>query len=1051
MVQLRLYLQEISNFLKTVTIKDTMLADSMLLTGVTDEYKELMALNIKEHPYYRNLLGSYIVFTHSEQLRKTVKDLYDHNLLFKEGVKGSVDQVLNTLFPLTTKIRYYDTLGYLRVKEVPNKDIYCFENEIPIVSSYDYQYKIPFAREFLYETKIGNELGLRVHDSTSVVYRIPNDRYNTLIKRCQSSSNIIHSIVYPIAYDDYERLNLSSATINSSMVFENRLQKILDAEDMSLLTYDLNVFEEQEQQSMLDCMAHVLNMIRRRYNVTELVYENLYAPAHYYILWQVLYLALFVQRIQNIHTGDAHSYHIWNYLKSHGFDDCRDILSITQQKFLYKNLPYLLQHKGTQHTFEILDYVLFQHQNILLTGKNILQATEDEETKTVDTTKKYPEIDSIMIAKPVLDHIAEMKQKNAPFEDILHYLGLNAGNTVYNDKQEYTRGKIESIFETYDKERAAGLEYQEDSKFERSTAKQTELLSYVPTSHMNTKLLEVNSNKTIDFMEAIYTKFVGETLLYRLSKNQLNFVISLQLPDSVKSIDLPAKDWIGLIFYAIDRASENTDMKSDCTEKKCNHNRPPSCVYLNWPYTIDGDFEIQETFIWKGDYEYTSKFYLSKIPKILTIGEKTYSLAIDAQDVEDKMRYWIGDNQKIRFNEKKKAWYIVDKDENVILKSSRVQSASTPMTKLVWYSPNGSLTDNRVTIVEYDYIVNLYMKQHPGAIHSVEECRSMLHDQALGFLYMYLDVNHDESAIHRALYHAILRKRCIGEEEVHPIQLNLFDGMTYEEYINQEIPDVENLKLSLIRYDQADDVSAMYARMADTIIGAFLPKNDPYLALSGKTWEYRYNRLVELFKNMTAYNLAYIDMHYHDVDSTKLSIDVSDVAFSRVKMYIDDNSFDNEISFNTYSKIKYKLDMDYPDQMHSLDITMRFDEDPATDAAMKQVVVDNIDKIIDILTDDTISESRKTAKLNILLGSDVGKYVQRLTFEQLQNIQNAVHVISDDHVPVRVRDKFADQAELIDTMIHEETNAAGYDVCPTCGQYVSDGTVVYNRNLTTST
>ena len=51
MIQLELYLKEISNFLRTMTIKNQFFADHMLNTWVRYEYKEIVANDPKLHPY----------------------------------------------------------------------------------------------------------------------------------------------------------------------------------------------------------------------------------------------------------------------------------------------------------------------------------------------------------------------------------------------------------------------------------------------------------------------------------------------------------------------------------------------------------------------------------------------------------------------------------------------------------------------------------------------------------------------------------------------------------------------------------------------------------------------------------------------------------------------------------------------------------------------------------------------------------------------------------------------------------------------------------------
>lgn len=1082
MVQLRLYLKELKDFLNTVTIKDEMLADSMLTTWVREEWQEVVAQNPQANPYYRALLGDYILFSYSDQLIQTIVDLYNGNKLFhhdvpalpEDQVRRIAIELLNVLFPIKTKLNFQDSVGNVYQREIPNSYLYQYCNEVPIISSYDESYKIPFAREFLFETQIGKELDLRIHSSTSVVYRIPNARYNTLISRYPQSSAIIHSIVYPIP------LNLADETSKSTaQIHALKMKKIQEAPDMSLLVYDEKILEKQEQQSIVDCLIHTLDMIRRRYNVRELGYENLYAPAHYYLLWQILYLAVFVQRIQNIHTGDAHLYHIWSYLKSNGFEDYRDVLSVRQQKFLYKNLPYLIKHKGTEYIFEILDYVFFHTQNITLSGKNTIQMTEQEDVTTVDTTKKYPSMKSIQIGQATFNKIHKNTTSDTRFEDILHMLAETAGQPIFNDREEYEHGQDEALDSLFKKERAAGLEYQEDSLYDQSTTKQTKLLSYSPISRRNTKMLELKNNNTTDYLLALYTKFIGETILYRVSKNNLDFVAEIQLPDSSKKIELPVQDWIGLIFYALDRSSGNYDpslVDGDgkhltCNTDRCYHDRPPSVVYVSWPYDIEmEDYDIPETFLWHESVCHMA-FHLATLTSTYVFGEEIYELSDSRQEISDIDRYWTCSttNRTLRYNRSKNRWNIVDKDENVVCYSSRVYSTSVNLAELSWRNQTGELSTKMIPQTK-KYLVDLHMPQYPNKIRSVDEFAECIHQQGLGFVIMNQAVNADESAINRAAYHAVMQHRCVGESMVDgafravPIQLNLFNGKSYQEYLNQRSTMIDNLNLVLERYDVGGDSDILYSRMADAIIAALLPEDDPYLPMHAKTARYRYQKLIDLFKSMTAYNLAYIDMQYADIDSTKMSTDVSDYTGSYITSTITDivNRPGSDFEFKTTSVVKQVVKPTYPDQMSYIIFKDTFSQDEAIDTSIKQTIIDNIDKILEIYDTRRISKSKKHTKLVNLLGEDIANIVESMSRDTLDAIKYAVDLISDTHVYSKIKPYFTEQIDesgdpddYTESVVSHEVNDELYNLHRECettvvydmipGSTVSE--VVYNPNL----
>jgi hypothetical protein len=822
----------------------------------------------------------------------------------------------------------------------------------------------------------------------------------------------VHGIVYPIPVNVADISTLTNDKWNAA-----KMKVILDAADMSLLTYDPSILEQQERQSITDCLITTLDMVRRRYNVRELGYENLYAPAHYYLLWQILYLAIFVQRIQNIKTGNAHLYHIWNYLKSNGFEDYREVLTLRQQKFLYKNLPYLLKHKGTEHILEILDYVFFHTQNIALYGKNTIQTTGYSEITTTDSTKKYPTVRSIEVGKPMLDGVNENFGRHARFEDILHYIGQTAGQSIYNDREEYHYGTIEELPVLYQKEKEAKLEYQDESLFERSTTRHTKLLSYSPISHRNTKILELKNNKTVDYIQAIYTKFIGETILYRLSKENLDFIVEIQLPESAKRIELPIQDWIGVLFYALNRAGNN------------HADRPPNLVYVSWPYDLDmkdGEWTLPETFWW-AERKCQTALNLASLVSTYRFGESIFRLSDDRQELQSTERYWTDDDGNIlRFNHNTNRWNVVDKDENIISRSSKVYSASVNLSDLSWYGPGGS---NRMIPLTKTYLVDLHMPRYNRKIRSAEEFAEMLHEQGLGFVIMNLDAMHDESAIHRAAYHMVMQHRCVGETlgeivdindpisqcRTVPIKLNLLNGMTYEDYFKQKSASLDSLNLVMSRYDVKPNPSILYSRMADEIIKSLLPEDDPYVPFNMKTLIYQHKKIVDLFKSMTAYNLAYIDMQYVDSDSTKMSSCVSANLVNRIRNSITDNFNNTMFEFKMSSIIKSTIKPQYPDQDNVILFSGDFDD------TIKQSIINNIDKIITIYDTKRLSKSKKHNKLVTLLGEETTSIVEDMSYVHLQNIQNAVHLISKTHVYEYVDERTSFSEEQI-TLLEEDTD-----------------------------
>lgn len=1021
MIQLHMYLREITNFLRTLTIKDTLIADQMLKVWVNEEYQQIVSKTISAHPYYKQLRGEYIVFDHDE-IRPIMEKLYDDGYIKSDDSKeDTIDYLLNKIFPLTTTLEWMDPdTNILIQRDVPNVQLYRYCNKVPVVYSYDTKTQIPYTKEFLHK----NSLGIRVHANTTAIYKIPKSRYIKLLSRYPKESAIINAVTYPI---------------KKSIDLEK-------AEDFSILSCDESMLESSEYQSIIDCVADTLAMIKRRYAVEGFNYENLYAPAHYYLIWQILYLAIFVRRIMNIKTGQAHSYHIWRYLKSNGFEDYRDILSITQQKFLYKNLPYLNQHKGTQHALEILTYVFLTLRNMTLQAKNVIQSvsTDNEGETTVETTKKYPTVKSIRVADSVIKDINTLKNNSKTktgFEDILHYLGVNAGDASLTDLQEYMGGVTEDIYELYDKERKAKLEYQDDYNFSKSTNSHTAMLSYTNTSHLNTKLLEIKDSNSVKDYETIYTKFVAETLLYLAYNGQLEFQVEVQLANSSRLISLTAREWVGMIFYALYKIYND----------KCEY--PPAFAFIEWPFKLEHN-EIPETFYWNKK-EYKSKNHLNKVvlsySAFIEYSEEYRFNLVNLDQVSDPTKYvWITDNgeYQLSYNLYFNWWNILDKDQKIVYHTKRMKAYSSNILGFTWYDIDGNrinstfaITNSSDNIYMADVLLNPYKDCDTfDDLFSEETFSEQIHKQAMNFLTAYVCANADESAIHRALYDKLIDTFCYYHKGTGPTRINLEgklltdvngNHVSFKDYLRQDYNnDIVVLNGVLELYDTSSDASTLYSRMIDKIIETLLPDHDGMLSLGVLTLNERYKRVIEMFKSITSYNLAYLDPEFSDMVDTKMSVHVSDYTRVFMKRNITE-LFD--LQSISHQKIKQVFKPTYIDQDDVINCTFTLSENQEEDTLYKQELINRISKVLDIIDSKKGNSTSKKKKLMKLFNDneELAKSIMKLPLESLKAIKYTKDRIYRHNVDVKIKIKEHFDADPFETTYSVNTSAP-YK-CTICG------------------
>lgn len=374
MVKLELYIREITRFLRTVTLKNTYFADQMLQTWVKPEYRGVLSL--EDHPYYKHLLGQYILSDNSFETAREKLELPTEsrcreikNILHNVGnypaavyskTLEEFDKCRNLLGIPTLDVSALDHAIVVYMKDnyglsktlyvqgilLRTEDVYTKFDNVPIVHSFDTKKKIPFTFKQINSSR---------HRKTRATYKIPSSYYDKLIEEYAEEKDIIKNILYPV---------------------KGSLQEIYKASNYTILGCDLTLLEQDERTSLYNAMEEKLNVIKRRWDVGNFVYENLYALSMQSKIWTILIAELLKQRVLNIRTSEVHSYHLWNYLVSKGVGDYSDVLTRKQALFLYKNFPWIDRHKGSDHNLLLLAHKLLYEHHLTVHDKVILQNTK---------------------------------------------------------------------------------------------------------------------------------------------------------------------------------------------------------------------------------------------------------------------------------------------------------------------------------------------------------------------------------------------------------------------------------------------------------------------------------------------------------------------------------------------------------------------------------------------------------------------------------------------------------------------------------------------------
>lgn len=845
MIQLELYIREIVRFLRTMTIKNEYFKYQMEDTHVADAF--IGKLPDSLHPYYRRLLGkcSYESFNEFRRLAGIPSDVTDAQLAVDYGfdyvaVPATNDKITTTVIEgynvrLNSDLvtindavyRVYPNCVWFYGQICPIKLLYKKYDELMVINSIDTHTVIPFNRHML---------SSKTHQKTASLYRMPSRYYSKICAKYPLMVDIIKAIVYPVPSLD--------ACVNAS--------------NYSLISCDLTQLKENERSTMYTCVLDVLSLIKRRWDVKEFVYEDLYALSMQAKIWDTLLLALMKQRVVNIRTSAAHPYHVWEYLKSHGLDDYSDVLSTKQAMFLYRNMPYLLRNRGSDFNLILLSHKLLSDWNIEIVGKNILQTTPDFR----ETCESTPVVDSVVVGESVLSKLEEIDANDArymnktkKFED-----ELNTFDYRKSDLQQMQSGEIESLASLYEKEKESGLEYQENSLFVRSTNDQTRQFTYTPHTSFVTKLLEISKTTVSTLFKQIYARFMTESLLYRAAIGQADYMISF-IPEGMSySVNIHVKDAIGLVWYCV--------LKEMGWFKEDDISNPD--IYLTVPYK-EVFKPISETFHWN-NHTFNDKCdtcvadvthradILTKIPISFVLesednelpSEFTGVYTLEDRTVPCKDWTWVN-AQGVVFGyanvDTEKFWYIKSPTHTL---SADLQCPYDGWRKkeFIW-TLGDSTYRSTITLNDYTFLIDELMPNYVTG--SYEELMNMLHEQALGYIQIYRELYGSDWSKQRTGVRDILDTRTVKQY----VKLELFNGNTFEEFIktNADLKEI----IDRIESNATSVVQSEYAKLGNSIVKALFPIDTEYLEDNAGVSMMRFNRLKELFINLCSYNVAFID------------------------------------------------------------------------------------------------------------------------------------------------------------------------------------------------
>lgn len=163
-------------------------------------------------------------------------------------------------------------------------------------------------------------------------YQFGSIYYEELVKKYPSQKRLIFGIVYPVDLD-----------------------KVLEADDLTIINYIPSLIEEQEITLIDDFNKYLINY-EARWNVESFsISDSYYNIAYEAIKYLNLVPKLFNLRLTRCKTPEAHSFHIREYLASNGgLATYIPYMTKKQILFLYRNINYIQRHSGSSKQFSQL-------------------------------------------------------------------------------------------------------------------------------------------------------------------------------------------------------------------------------------------------------------------------------------------------------------------------------------------------------------------------------------------------------------------------------------------------------------------------------------------------------------------------------------------------------------------------------------------------------------------------------------------------------------------------------------------------------------------------
>lgn len=261
-----------------------------------------------------------------------------------------------------------------------------------IVTSLDTLVPIAFTKE-----------NLKTHTATAAAYDYGTRYYYSLLDKYPDQEQLILGILHPVDID-----------------------AAIAAEEGSILGYPEGLVEDQEITLIHDLEVFIKRYLVR-WNVKDFgLTDSLYNTAYHAQLYMTILPKLLNLRLARCKTNEAHSFHIREYLASHGhLDRFYPYMTLKQALYFYRNINYIFRNAGKNIQYRELIQKILTDRGIPLNEFSIRQLAEvDENYYSKVVARRRPVNDQINAVEKDYVELSVLRDKEIP---------LVYGNQTYYD------------------------------------------------------------------------------------------------------------------------------------------------------------------------------------------------------------------------------------------------------------------------------------------------------------------------------------------------------------------------------------------------------------------------------------------------------------------------------------------------------------------------------------------------------------------------------------------------------------------------------------------